>query len=50
MTSASTVPGVGDTAPNVEVRRSVDEAVRLGDLLADGPLVVCFYVFDFGDY
>ena len=41
---------VGDLAPDVTLRRSFDEPVRLRDLTGDGPLVVCFYVFDFGGY
>lgn len=41
-------PGVGDRAPSFELRRTFDESVRLEDLLADGPLLLAFYVFDFG--
>jgi peroxiredoxin len=42
-------PGVGDPAPPFRLRRSFEEKVSLEDLLADGrPLLLAFYVFDFG--
>lgn len=41
-------PGVGDRAPSFELRRTFEESVRLEDLLARGPLLLAFYVFDFG--
>jgi peroxiredoxin len=40
--------GVGDTAPDFTLRRTFEEAVRLADLLARGPVLLHFYVFDFG--
>jgi peroxiredoxin len=42
-------PGVGDPAPSFQLRRTFDEKVSLDDLL-DGhrPLLLAFYVFDFG--
>ncbi len=41
-------PGVGDVAPPFELRKTFDESVRLADLLERGPVLVAFYVFDFG--
>jgi peroxiredoxin len=40
--------GVGDRAPGFTLRRTFDESVSLSDLLAKGPLLLAFYVFDFG--
>ncbi len=42
-------PGLGDRAPAFSLRRTFDEQVELAELLARGPVVVAFYVFDFGD-
>lgn len=39
----------GSQAPGFELRRTFEDSVRLSDLLATGPAVVAFYVFDFGD-
>lgn len=41
---------VGDAAPDFTLRRTFDESVNLGDLLARGPVVLVFYVFDYGEY
>jgi peroxiredoxin len=41
---------VGDLAPDFELRHTMDETVALGDLLGRGPVLVVFYVFDFGRY
>jgi peroxiredoxin len=41
-------PGVGDPAPAFALRRTFEETVSLSDLLARGPLLLAFYVFDFG--
>lgn len=41
-------PGVGDVAPGFELRWTFDEGVSLGHLLGRGPVVLVFYVFDFG--
>jgi peroxiredoxin len=38
----------GERAPGFELRRSFEESVRLADLLSLGPVLVAFYVFDFG--
>ena len=42
-------PGVGDPAPSFRLRKTFEEKVSLEDLL-DGhrPLLLAFYVFDFG--
>jgi hypothetical protein len=40
---------VGDRAPHFTLRRTFQESVDLDDLLEHGPVVVAFYVFDFGD-
>jgi peroxiredoxin len=44
----TTGPGVGDKAPSFSLRKTFDERVSLEDLLAKGPLLLAFYVFDFG--
>jgi peroxiredoxin len=41
-------PQVGDRAPDFTLRRTFDDDVRLHDVLAAGPALVAFYVFDFG--
>lgn len=41
---------VGESAPDFTLRRTFDESVRLMDLLQRGPVVLAFYVFDFGEY
>jgi peroxiredoxin len=45
----STPLQVGEQAPRFTLRRTFQESVSLDDLLARGPVVVAFYVFDFGD-
>jgi peroxiredoxin len=37
-----------DRAPDFELRRTFEENVRLSDLLTRGPVILAFYVFDFG--
>jgi peroxiredoxin len=39
---------LGMRAPSFRLRKTFDEKVSLEDLLADGPLLLAFYVFDFG--
>jgi peroxiredoxin len=39
---------VGERAPSFRLRKTFDEKVALEDVLADGPLLLAFYVFDFG--
>lgn len=41
---------VGDAAPDFTLRRTFDESVNLGALLAQGSVVLVFYVFDYGEY
>jgi len=41
-------PGVGDAAPAFTLRRTFEESISLSDMLAKGPLLLAFYVFDFG--
>lgn len=41
-------PGVGESAPDFNLRRTFEESVRLRTLLGHGPVVLAFYVFDFG--
>ncbi len=43
------VPAVGDMAPDFALRRFFDDTVTLTELRARGPVVVAFYVFDFGN-
>lgn len=40
--------GVGDRAPEFELRRTFEESIALPDLLERGPVLIAFYVFDFG--
>lgn len=42
------IPGIGDRAPGFRLRRTFEESVALSDLLDRGPLLLAFYVFDFG--
>jgi len=46
--AAEFAPGVGAPAPEFFLRRSFEESVSLADLLQRGPLLLAFYVFDFG--
>jgi peroxiredoxin len=39
---------VGAQAPSFRLRKTFDQKLSLEDLLADGPLLLAFYVFDFG--
>lgn len=41
--------GPGDRAPSFTLRRTFEDHVSLDHLLEQGPVVVVFYVFDFGD-
>jgi hypothetical protein len=48
MTDA-TGPGVGDRAPSFRLRKTFERKVALEDLLeGHRPLLLAFYVFDFG--
>lgn len=38
----------GDRAPDFRLRRTFDDSVQLSSLLERGPVVVHFYVFDYG--
>ena len=41
-------PLVGDRAPDFTLPRTFEESVTLADLLRRGPVLLHFYVFDFG--
>jgi hypothetical protein len=41
-------PGVGDRAPDFTLRHTFTERVTLADRWQRGPVVLAFYVFDFG--
>ena len=41
-------PGVGDRAPDFTLRYTFTEQVTLADRWRRGPVVLAFYVFDFG--
>lgn len=41
-------PGPGDRAPDFTLRHTFAEQVTLSDRWQRGPLVLAFYVFDFG--
>jgi peroxiredoxin len=38
----------GERAPDFELRHTFEQSVRLSDVTARGPVVLAFYVFDFG--
>ena len=42
-------PAVGELAPDFTLRRSFEDFVTLSDLRRRGPVVIAFYVFDFGN-
>jgi peroxiredoxin len=44
----STVPAVGDLAPEFTLRRSFEESVSLRQWNSGGSVLLLFYVFDFG--
>ena len=39
---------VGDKAPGFSLRQTFEKMVTLDELIAEGPLLLAFYVFDFG--
>ncbi len=41
---------VGDRAPDFRLRHTFDRSVSLAETLERGPVVLVFYVFDFGGY
>ena len=41
-------PGIGDRAPDFTLRHTFTEQVTLADRWRRGPVVLAFYVFDFG--
>jgi hypothetical protein len=41
-------PGVGDRAPDFTLRHTFTDRVTLADRWRSGPVVLAFYVFDFG--
>jgi peroxiredoxin len=41
---------VGDRAPGFRLRHTFDRSVDLADTLQRGPVLLAFYVFDFGGY
>ena len=43
-------PGVGDEAPDFRLRHTFGTEVSLGETLERGPVLLVFYVFDFGGY
>lgn len=49
MTASTAAPGPGDPAPGFSLRRTFEETVDLATRLARGPVVLAFYVFDFGN-
>lgn len=48
MPDEGTTPAVGDKAPAFTLRRTFEESVSLAGLTASGPVLLAFYVFDFG--
>ncbi len=43
-----TAAQVGDRAPDFTLPRTFEESIQLADLLGRGPVLLHFYVFDFG--
>lgn len=41
---------VGDPAPGFRLRHTFEHSVDLAETLERGPVVLVFYVFDFGGY
>jgi hypothetical protein len=41
-------PQVGEAAPDFTLPRSLDAVLTLSECLAQGPVLLHFYVFDFG--
>jgi peroxiredoxin len=41
-------PQVGDPAPDFTLPRTLEESVTLSELFERGPVLLHFYVFDFG--
>ena len=41
-------PGPGDVAPPFTLRHRFGTDVSLADVVAEGPVLLAFYVFDFG--
>ena len=41
-------PGISDRAPDFTLRHTFTERVTLADRWRRGPVVLAFYVFDFG--
>ena len=42
-------PAIGGAAPHFRLRKTLEDTVALDELLAGGPVLLVFYVFDFGD-
>ncbi|HEV7207563.1 MAG TPA: hypothetical protein VGN54_02360 [Mycobacteriales bacterium] len=45
---ASAGPQVGELAPDFELRHTFSHSVHLAEVLHRGPVLLAFYVFDFG--
>ena len=41
---------VGSPAPDFALRRTFSDTVRLSEAVGSGPVVLAFYVFDFGHF
>jgi peroxiredoxin len=44
------VVDVGDRAPDFRLRHTFEAGIGLAETLRRGPVVLVFYVFDFGGY
>ncbi len=42
--------GVGEPAPDFRLRHTFTDEIGLAETLERGPVVLVFYVFDFGGY
>ena len=50
MTSSEGTVEIGDRAPDFTLRHTFETSVSLKATLTRGPVVLVFYVFDFGGY
>ena len=50
MSEQQRAPDVGDRAPDFRLRHTFEAGIGLAETLRRGPVVLVFYVFDFGGY
>jgi peroxiredoxin len=50
MTEPGPAVEVGERAPGFRLRHTFEQSIDLAETLERGPVVLVFYVFDFGGY